>query len=85
MNNIILGRYDYDNFVLSNPEIEDLETYTLTTLHEYTHMLISMQSNVGLFMYCMKRIVPPTEKCDDYKRKTTITNFIEKCYNKGIS
>ena len=78
----ILGQYDYDNFTLTNPEIADLDTYNLTSLHEYTHMILSMQSNVGFLMYCLKRITPPTEKCDDYRIKKVLTDFLEKHYLK---
>ncbi len=79
---MILGEYDYDDYTLTNPEITELDTYTMTLIHEYTHMMLSMKSNVGLLVYCLKRIIPPTEKCEDYAIKKNLLSFLADHYLK---
>ncbi len=66
MNNIS-GEYVFENFTLINPLNRDIDDYYLTIMHEYAHMLLSLQSNVGIMQYCLNRL--PLQKLHSDTRK----------------
>lgn len=75
MNVNILGQYNFNNFTMLNPLMSEEEIVS-TSIHEYTHFILSTRSIAGITEYCLQKIViPPNARVDKIK-KEVVSNFL---------
>lgn len=75
------GEYTYNNYTLLNPLL-DLEDFQSASVHEYTHMVLSGRSCIGMMLYCLEKIKIPYRCTQDISRYKTITEFLNRHTNK---
>lgn len=73
----VLGQYDFDNFTLLNALMSQEERIN-TSVHEYTHFLLSNQSVYGTIQYCLKKLqISITCNNDKDKLKSAMNFFAD--------
>jgi len=71
----ICGQYTYSNYTLLNPNISEEELRS-TSFHEYTHLMLTEGSNIGIMLYCFKKLVIPPNCRKDKIAYDAITGFM---------
>lgn len=87
INNNILGRYDFDNFTKISPFVNEKDILG-TSIHEYIHMILSLQSNVGVTSYCLSKLNIQKENTSDFLKMKVLSDFlidISKKVQEGIA
>lgn len=71
------GEYTYNNYTLLNPLI-GREEFESTSFHEYTHMVLTGRSCIGMMLYCFEKIKIPYGCRQDELQYKTITEFLNR-------
>lgn len=77
MNVQILGEYGFENFTLLNALMNKEERIN-TAIHEYTHFILSNQSVFGSILYCLNKLMIPSNCIDDINKKEAAMGFFVK-------
>lgn len=71
----IYGEYEYRNYTLLNV-LQKNENLKSTSYHEYTHLILTGCSSIGMMIYCLEKIKIPRDSMEDQKKYNTLTNFL---------
>ena len=74
------GEYAYNNYTLLNPMLDN-KNFQSTSYHEYTHMVLTGRSCIGMMLYCFEKIKIPSECKEDKMRYEAITQFLNRHTN----
>lgn len=75
------GEYAYSNYTLLNPMLDN-KNFQSTSYHEYTHMVLTARSCIGMILYCLEKIKVPLDCNEDKIRYKAITQFLNRHTNK---